>query len=149
MSCTQGTVIVRSSSRISPVNVIPALTPSTTTTATESFGSCNTQWIILHSSVHRSEVEHRLRYRREAFAMCGARSVSRQRGQVLRRSVALVVTEAVVRIHAVKLVQHRIARGLGDDRRRRNHPDVAIALDDRARSAREFRAAIAVDPRFA
>src|SRR5678815_1238875 len=45
MSCAQRKSIVRSSSRISPVSVCPALMPSTTTTATESFGSCNTQWI--------------------------------------------------------------------------------------------------------
>ena len=43
MSCTHGSVIVRSSSRINPVSVVPAVTPSTTTTATESAGSCNTQ----------------------------------------------------------------------------------------------------------
>ena len=46
MSCAHSSAIVRSSSRISPVSGVPALTPSTTTTATESFGSCNTQWII-------------------------------------------------------------------------------------------------------
>src|SRR6185437_4933401 len=36
---------VRSSSRMRPVSVVPARMPSTTTTATESPGSCNTQWI--------------------------------------------------------------------------------------------------------
>jgi hypothetical protein len=35
---------------MSPVRVCPALTPSTTTTATESFGSCKTQWIMLAPS---------------------------------------------------------------------------------------------------
>src|SRR5512132_390600 len=37
-----------------PVRAVPALMPSTTTTATESSGSCNTQWITGRSGVSGS-----------------------------------------------------------------------------------------------
>src|SRR5690349_16543235 len=45
MSWRHSSSIVRSSSRMRPVSGVPALMPSTTTTATLSFGSCSTQWI--------------------------------------------------------------------------------------------------------
>src|SRR6476661_6766199 len=45
MSCRHSSAMVRSSSSTRPVSGVPALMPSTTTTATESSGACNTQWI--------------------------------------------------------------------------------------------------------
>jgi hypothetical protein len=45
MSWRASRAIVRSSSMTQPVIAVPAVTPSTTTTATVSPASCNTQWI--------------------------------------------------------------------------------------------------------
>ena len=80
--------------------------------------------------------EPQLRHRREAAPMRGTRSVPRQRREMLRRAVALVLREAVAGVPAVELDQQRVARGLGEDRRRRDRRDVAVALDDRARRRR-------------
>jgi hypothetical protein len=43
MSCLADTSIMRSSSMIQPVIFVPAVTPSTTTTATVSLASCKTK----------------------------------------------------------------------------------------------------------
>src|SRR6476661_8064235 len=60
MSWRHSSVMVLSSSRISPVSVVPAWMPSTTTTATLSSGSCNTQWITAVPGSWRAVVPARL-----------------------------------------------------------------------------------------
>src|SRR5512143_724383 len=143
MSCTHGSVIVRSSSRMSPVSVAPEVTPSTTTTATESCGSCSTQWIIggsceradrtpwARADARPSDLERRLPHGLEAAPVLRARAVARERGQVLLRAVALVLRESVERIPDVQFDEQRVARGLREDRRRRDRGYVAVAADDR------------------
>jgi len=74
--------------------------------------------------------------------------VLRQCRKVIPRRITLVMGETINGVRKVELVEHRIASRFGEDRRRRNHGDVAIAFDDGARNAAEVRAAVAVDPRF-
>ena len=63
---------------------------------------------------------------------CAAGAVLAQRREVLRRRVALVAVEAVLRMLVVQGRQQAVAVDLGDDRRRRDRPHLGIAADDGA-----------------
>ena len=73
----------------------------------------------------------------EGAAVNRARAVLLERLDVLRRAVALVLREAVLRVDLVVLVHEAVTRDLRDDRGRRNRGGLRIALDDRLRGHRQ------------
>ena len=96
----------------------------------EYFGDIGAQ--LSDAPRRRSEREPQLRHRRETAPMRGTRSERASAARCQRRAVALVLREAVAGYRASSSTQHRVARGLGEDRRRRDRRHVAVALDDRA-----------------
>ena len=58
------------------------------------------------------------------------RAEPRERCDVLLHGVSLVLREAVARVGGVELAHHRVARGLREDRRRRDGEAQRVAFDD-------------------
>src|SRR4029434_4603130 len=81
----------------------------------------------------------------EAAPVDRARTKLLQAPQVLGRAVAHVLPEAVARMDLVELAHQRVARRLGQDRRRRNATLAGIAVDDRACRDRQARHLVTVD----
>ncbi len=63
-------------------------------------------------------------------------AVARERTLVVRGGIAAVRLEAVRRVVLCLLGHHRVARGLGDDRRGRDRQHLLVAFDDRAHDTR-------------
>src|SRR5206468_7096487 len=81
------------------------------------------QWVILPCTREPSEVESWLPDRTKAQPVLGTRAVPRERGQMVRRAVSLVVRETIGGIAAIELDQLEIADRLGEDRRGRYRCD--------------------------